>query len=106
MLAGLLENAGKYAGRGATVTVSAHIKGPCAVLTVSDDGPGIPLERLEEIFDRFARGEETAAPGFGVGLALARWVVEAHGGSLRAEAAEEGGLRLVMALPLAEPEAA
>ena len=77
-----------------------------AVVTVADDGAGLPPERLEAVFERFRRGEAAAAPGFGVGLALARWVVEAHGGSLRAEAPEEGGLRLVMTLPLADGEAA
>ncbi|MFO1141029.1 MAG: HAMP domain-containing sensor histidine kinase [Amaricoccus sp.] len=103
VLAGLLENAGKYAGRGATVSVAARSCGGRAVVTVADDGPGIPPERLEAAFDRFARGGGGKVPGFGVGLALARWVVEAHGGGLRAEAPGEG-LRVVMTLPLAEPE--
>lgn len=104
VVAGILENAGKYAGRGAKVRVEGRAEGGRAVLVVADDGPGMPSDRLEAVFDRFARGEGAAAPGFGVGLALARWVVEAHGGSLRAEAPEAGGLRLVLSLPLAERE--
>ena len=106
VLAGVLENAAKYAGRGATVALEGRADGPRAVVTVADDGPGMPPDRLDAAFDRFARGEAAAAPGFGVGLALARWVVEAQGGSLHAEAPEAGGLRLVMALPLAQAETA
>jgi two-component system OmpR family sensor kinase len=106
VLAGLIENAGKYAGRGATVSLAGRAVAGRAVVTIADDGPGLPPDRLEAVFDRFARGEDAVAPGFGVGLALARWVVEAHGGSLRAEAPAGGGLRLVMALPLAGTEAA
>ncbi len=106
VLAGLLENAAKYAGRGATVALAGRVEAGQAVVSVTDDGPGLPPERLGPVFERFARGEGAAAPGFGVGLALARWVVEAHGGGLRAEAPAEGGLRLVMTLPLAGTEAA
>ena len=77
------------------------------MIAVSDDGPGLPAGRLDALFERFGRaGGGGDVPGFGVGLALARWVVEAHGGSLRAEAPAEGGLRLVMFLPLAGTEAA
>lgn len=106
VLAGLLENAGKYAGRGATVAITGLAAAGGVVVTVTDDGPGMPAGRIEPAFDRFTRGGASAQPGFGVGLALARWVVEAHGGSLRAEAPAEGGLRLVMTLPLAGTEAA
>ena len=73
-----------------------------AVVTVEDHGAGLSPERLDAVFERFRRGDAAAGPGFGVGLALARWVVEAHGGSLRAEVPEEGGLRLTMTLPLAD----
>jgi two-component system OmpR family sensor kinase len=103
VLAGFLDNAAKYAGRGATVVISGRAERGAAVVVVADDGPGLPPERLRAAFDRFGREPgDVDARGFGVGLALARWVVEAHGGSLRAEAPEEGGLRLVMSLPLAE----
>ncbi|HET9070249.1 MAG TPA: HAMP domain-containing sensor histidine kinase [Amaricoccus sp.] len=105
VLAGFLENAAKYAGRGAEVTIAGRAEAGWGEVVVADDGPGLAPEALGTLFDRFSRGAEgTAAPGFGVGLALARWVVEAHGGSLRAEAAEGGGLRLVLRLPLATCE--
>jgi two-component system OmpR family sensor kinase len=101
VFAGFLENAAKYAGRGATVRIRGSAVQGAAAVTVTDDGPGLAADKHEAVFDRFGRAGADA-PGFGVGLALARWVVEAHGGSLRAEAPAEGGLRLVMFLPLAE----
>lgn len=104
VVAGILDNAGKYAGRGAAVTVAGGSRDGLAVIEIADDGPGVPPDRLDAVFGRFDREDAAAAPGFGVGLALARWVVEAHDGSLRAEAAAGGGLRLVMTLPLAGAE--
>jgi signal transduction histidine kinase len=101
--AGLLENAAKYAGRGASVAVAGRVEARMAVVEVADDGPGVPPERLAAVFDRFARGD-APAPGFGVGLALVRWVVEAQGGSLAADSPAGGGLRLTVRLPLAETE--
>jgi len=103
VFAGLLENAAKYAGRGASVAIGGCAEGGMAVVEVADTGPGLPPERLDAVFDRFSRGD-APAPGFGVGLALARWVVEAQGGSLAAESPAAGGLRLVVRLPLAETE--
>ena len=99
VFAGLFENAAKYAGRGASVAVTGRAEAGMAVVEVVDTGPGLPPGRLGAIFDRFSRGGGPA-PGFGVGLALARWVVEAHGGSLGAESPEGGGLRLAVRLPL------
>lgn len=104
VLGGFLENAAKYAGRGATVTISGRADGDRAALRVADDGPGMPPAQLAEAFDRFVRGDGASGPGFGVGLALARWVIEAHGGDLRAEAPASGGLALVLTLPLAGTE--
>ncbi len=103
VFAGLFENAAKYAGRGASVAVGGRAEDGMAVVELADTGPGLPPDRLEAVFDRFSRGDGPA-PGFGVGLALARWVVEAHGGSLTAETPAGGGLRLVARLPLAETE--
>jgi signal transduction histidine kinase len=103
VFAGLLENAAKYAGRGASVRITGAADDGWAEVVVADDGLGIAAERLDGLFERFGRGA-APAPGFGVGLALARWVVEAHGGSLAAASPAEGGLRLTLRLPLAGTE--
>lgn len=95
---GIIENAVKYAGRGARLTIRGRAEAGCARLEFTDDGPGLPPGAEARIFDRFAR--EGGGPGFGVGLALAAWVAEAHGGRLRAETPAAGGLRLRLELPL------
>ena len=97
VFAGLFENAAKYAGRGASVTVSARAGDGEVQITVADTGPGLPDGMGEAIFDRFTRDDEST--GFGVGLALARWVVETSGGSVRL-AGSGPGLALEMTLPL------
>ncbi|MGC1376956.1 MAG: sensor histidine kinase, partial [Anaerolineales bacterium] len=63
---------------------------------VEDEGPGIPEARLEHIFDRFYRGEETAAPGFGLGLAIAKSLVEGQGDTIRIESEVGKGSVLVL----------
>jgi two-component system OmpR family sensor kinase len=84
--------------------VDARRDGGEAVLGVSDGGSGIPPQELERIFDPFYRGTTARAreSGFGLGLALARRVVEAHGGTIRATNVDGGGARIEMRLPLFE----
>lgn len=99
VFAGIFENAAKYAGRDARILVTGHSEGGLIITRIADDGPGIPAADADRIFQRFTR--EGAAPGFGVGLALARWVVEASGGKLdMVTDGEVGGLILDLALPL------
>jgi two-component system sensor histidine kinase KdpD len=75
-------------------------------LTVSDNGPGIPPGREDAIFDKFSRGErESAIPGVGLGLAICRAIVEAHGGSIRASRPGEGGAAFIITIPLGTPPA-
>jgi hypothetical protein len=69
-------------------------------IAVADDGPGVPEAALDAIFEPFVRfGEERG--GYGLGLAIARQVVEAHGGGIRAVNGETGGLRVEITLPTA-----
>jgi len=71
-------------------------------IEVSDQGPGVPAEELERIFDRFHRSDAArrrGEGGAGLGLAIARSIVELHGGSIWAEPRAPSGLRVVVALP-------
>ena len=99
----LLRNAWKY-GRRQPVQfqVSGHDEGSTAVLRFTDNGPGIPLEERERVFEAFHRlppGEGRAVGGSGLGLALARRISELHGGSLRLSASSEAGTTFELRLP-------
>jgi two-component system sensor histidine kinase KdpD len=104
VLANLLENAAKYAGAQAHVTVAARAADGQLEVSVEDDGPGISAGQEEAIFEKFARGQaESATPGVGLGLAICRAIVEAHKGHIHAQAGRERGARFVFTLPLGEP---
>ena len=68
-------------------------------LVVEDDGPGIPPEHRDRVFDRFWRGASAAPGGSGLGLAIAAWIVERHGGRIVAGTSRLGGARLDVTLP-------
>jgi signal transduction histidine kinase len=99
-LRNLLENATRFARDRIDLNLSSE--DGRALLSVTDDGPGIPEADRQRVFDRFTRLDEGRARshgGVGLGLALVRGIVAAHGGSIEARAAEGGGARLVMSLP-------
>jgi signal transduction histidine kinase len=99
-LGNLLRNAQKYAAH--TVALSAQRAGGLLELTVDDDGPGIPEEERERIFEpfyRLDRSRDRATGGFGLGLSIARKAVALHGGVLRVERSPLGGARFVISLP-------
>jgi heavy metal sensor kinase len=109
LVADLLENALEYAqpGRGearpAAVTVRVHGADRTATLAVEDTGPGLPAGAPERIFERFYRGDAApgrpAEEGAGLGLAIAAWIAQAHGGTIRAENLAAGGSRFEVVLP-------
>jgi two-component system sensor histidine kinase KdpD len=104
VLANLLENAAKYTPAGTHVTISAVAGDGELAVVVADDGPGLPAGREEVVFEKFARGEkESATPGVGLGLAICRAIVEAHHGTIYAEAHAGPGARFVFTLPLGTP---
>ncbi|RDH79201.1 sensor histidine kinase [Mycolicibacterium moriokaense] len=93
-----LDNALRYAGSGATVTVSASPSGDGVDLVVSDDGPGLPQQDLSRAAARFWRGQDDGA-GTGLGLAIAAEIAAGHGGTVGVERAPEGGLLVRFRLP-------
>ena len=101
-----LDNSRKYGGReNVHVRITAEEAGGMAAVAFTDDGVGVPQEQLSRLFDVFYRGDAArTAPGSGsgIGLAVVEKSVQEMGGSVRAENAENGGLRVIVTLPLAE----
>jgi two-component system sensor histidine kinase KdpD len=98
----LIGNVAKHTPAGTQATVSARAAGDVLEVSVADNGPGLPAGREEEVFESFARGEDQPAPkrGAGLGLAIVRTIVEAHGGSILAEKGRKAGSRFVFTLPI------
>lgn len=94
----LIENALVHTPPGTTVRVETRREGGRALLTVADDGPGIPLEAREQVFHRFYRLAGTRASGSGLGLAIARELAALQGGRLELDS-EGGWTRFVLVLP-------
>jgi two-component system, OmpR family, sensor histidine kinase KdpD len=106
VLVNLLENASKYTPAGSTVTLSAEVAGDRLEVSVADNGPGLPRGREEAVFQKFTRGErESATPGVGLGLAIARAIIEAHQGRIVGANRPGGGARFTFTLPLGNPPA-
>lgn len=102
VLDNLLDNAIKYAG-GAPVAVSVVRGADAASVRIADRGPGIPEDRRAELFEMFRRvesGDDSAASGLGLGLAISRRIVAAHGGSIEVEENVEAGRGTVFAVRL------
>ncbi|CDG81354.1 two-component system sensor histidine kinase KdpD [Janthinobacterium agaricidamnosum] len=106
VLCNLLENAAKYTPPGSSITIAADVRGAWLQVSVYDDGPGLPAGREEAIFEKFTRGErESNKPGVGLGLAICRAIVEAHGGKIRAGQSPIHGAAIEFTLPLGTPPA-
>jgi signal transduction histidine kinase len=84
MLINLLANACEHTPMGTTIRVASEATSECVLLSISDDGTGIPPEQLEHIFQPFHR-INLSHPGSGLGLAIARRIAELHGGDIWAE---------------------
>jgi two-component system sensor histidine kinase KdpD len=100
----LLDNVVKYTPPGTRVHITATVDGSNVRVTVDDEGPGLPLGNPARLFDKFQRGgEEGTIVGVGLGLAICRAVVRAHGGDIEAGARPGGGARFEFTLPTAAP---
>lgn len=104
VLCNLLENAGKYTPAGTPIEIEARAASDDVVITIDDRGPGLPSGREEAMFEKFVRGKsESSTPGVGLGLAICRAIMHAHGGTIRGETRATGGARFVLTLPRGEP---
>ena len=104
VLCNLLENAAKYTPPGSPIDIRAEAAGDQVVITMDDTGPGLPKGKEAAIFDMFERGrKESSTPGVGLGLAICRAIVEAHGGRIRGETRPQGGARFTIELPRGVP---
>ncbi len=102
ILSNLLENAAKYTPPGTTVTIGAAVQDENILLTVADDGPGLPVGDPEQLFEKFQRGQsEGNIVGVGLGLAICRAAARLHGGDIHAVSNPEGGARFDITLPVA-----
>jgi signal transduction histidine kinase len=114
-LVNLLDNAVKYSPSGSSIHISLHIVGSDAgpaqfvELAIQDEGPGIPEAARQRVFDRFYRLDEARtrdSGGFGLGLPIAKWAVEAHGGNISVKTAMPTGAIFSIRLPMATETAA
>jgi signal transduction histidine kinase len=107
MILNLLDNAVKYGPPGQVITVGSEISGDRVRVWVQDQGPGIPHEQRQHVWEpyvRLNREAESATGGSGIGLSVVRELVTLHGGRTRAETAPGGGARVVFELPLSQPD--
>jgi two-component system sensor histidine kinase KdpD len=106
VLCNLLENAAKYTPPDAWIAIEAEADAGAGALRVrvQDDGPGLPAGREYALFEKFVRGQaESPIAGVGLGLAICRAIVDAHGGRMRAANRQAGGACFEFSLPLGDP---
>ena len=98
----LVDNALRYSR--STITIDLEIDSGWARLMVGDDGPGISVEERERVFERFYRADRSrSGQGAGLGLSIARWITDQHGGRIIAGSSRAGGAGLYVDLPLLRP---
>jgi PAS domain S-box-containing protein len=94
-------NAIKFTPEGGEILIGASARDAEVVFTVRDNGIGIDAEKLPHVFDRYWQAEDGDSRGAGLGLAIARGIVEAHGGSIRVQSGEDGGATVRFSIPTA-----
>jgi signal transduction histidine kinase len=101
-LSNLVDNAIRHGVEGGRIRLAGRGENGTIVLSVEDDGPGIPREHLPRIFERFYRVDKARSReigGTGLGLAIAKHIVESHGGTIRVESTMGKGTRFVIRIP-------
>jgi signal transduction histidine kinase len=101
VLSNLLSNAIKFTRQGGRIAVSAQQREKAIMVSVSDEGPGIPRENLSKVFDRYWQAQESKRSGVGLGLSIAKGIVEAHGGKIWVNSEVGKGSSFSFTLPLA-----
>ena len=99
-VAKLLANAGSHTPARLPIEIDAEYSNDHLLISVSDRGPGVPIEATERLFEKFYRGDNRKTGGLGLGLSIARGLIEAHGGRLTAENRDGGGARFTIRLPV------
>jgi two-component system, OmpR family, sensor histidine kinase KdpD len=99
----IIRNAVVHAEGATTIFIEAYAEGTECVLSIADDGKGIPEGDADRVFQKFFRGKETRAGGTGLGLSIVHGIVLAHAGTVVCENRPEGGARFVMRFPLGSP---
>jgi PAS domain S-box-containing protein len=102
VVSNLVSNAIKFTPQEGAIRISSHQRDREIVVSVADTGPGIPQEYLSKIFDRFWRAPGTKEKGSGLGLSIAKGIVQAHGGTIWAESQLGKGSSFFFTLPLAD----
>jgi len=102
LLRNLLSNAVKFSPQGGVITIRMEKKDTLLVVSIQDQGPGIPENELEQVFDKFVQSSKTksGAGGTGLGLAICREIINAHKGRIRAENSPDGGAVFVFQIPV------
>jgi signal transduction histidine kinase len=101
VLSNLASNAIKFSDEHGHVGITARAAGGVVVVSVSDTGPGIALEHQPHVFDRFWQARREGRTGLGLGLAIARGIVDAHGGRIWLESVPGAGTTFLFTIPVA-----
>jgi signal transduction histidine kinase len=102
VIGNLLSNALKFTPDGERISLRAAEKDGVVEIVVQDTGPGIPPEQLSHIFDRFWRGDRATRNSAGLGLAICKGIIDAHGGEIEVRSTQQAGTTFKVTIPVGE----